>query len=489
MIAARGRSPLLALVLALGLGAAFAGCGAKGVLVPNLAPETVVFVSGPVDTVNHVARLRWFGSDPDGQVMRYEIRWVYPAGQGPAGYDSSTWTSTLNTDSTFTVSAPAGYSMPTFVVRAIDNQGLADPTPARETFQFSNQTPSVHLINLPLPTTLPVLTIAWSSTDADGDIAKASYLVWLDGNEAGATLVPAGNQFTLPPAMFSDGAGGYLTGQHTVHIRAVDDGGSVSPPDSARWNVVLPQGQVLLVDDDPDAISTQPDLMYLNAFNRQLGSSSAYTLMKLEANNPFRSAADLRYSFAFYHSVFWYQENSPARSTTLGLAEPAIRSLLAGGGNVYVASVNLMGTSGAFTNPAFLADIVGADSLRTNLADASTNFAIPNQSVIYANAGTPYDSLRAVVNASDVDALVLKSAADAAFLAPAGVLDTLQFVDWVVGVDRVPAGGGGRFVYLAFPLRFLGGAPIGAPSPAPDGNYGEKTVRRVLYRFGHGTAP
>jgi predicted small lipoprotein YifL len=150
-----GPGVLAILAVTLAAGALLAGCGVKGTLVPNLPPETVVFVSGPVDTLNHVVHLRWFGSDPDGSVSRFDFRWVYPAGQGPAGYDSSLWIPTTRTDSTFTLYAPTGYTMPTFVVRAVDNQGLPDPTPARETFQFKNQPPVVHLTNLPLPRTFP----------------------------------------------------------------------------------------------------------------------------------------------------------------------------------------------------------------------------------------------------------------------------------------------------------------------------------------------
>jgi hypothetical protein len=156
---------------------------------------------------------------------------------------------------------------------------------------------------------------------------------------------------------------------------------------------------------------------------------------------------------------------------------------------MYVSSVNFMGTNGALTSDAFLADIVGADSLRTNVANVTTNFSISNQAEIQPNPGTPYDSLRAAVNVSNVDALVMKNAAEAAFYAPPAVLDSSQHENWDIGVDRVPAGGAGRFVYLAFPLRFLGGFQPSAPSPAPDANYAERTLRKILYRFGHGSAP
>jgi hypothetical protein len=469
-----------------------AGCGVKGTMAPNVAPETVVFVEGPVDTVNHVVHLRWFGSDVDGQVVRYEYKFIYPAGQEPAQYDSSAWFSTVRKDSIFAVYTPSGYSMPTFVVRSIDDEGVADPTPARQTFQFKNDPPSVTLVGNPvLPsTTLPVATLNWTANDPDGDIRLAHYLVWLDANEANATVVPAVNTFTLPPSMFSDGAGGYVAGSHTVFIRAVDDGGAVSAPASFTWNVVAPHGDVLLLDDCPVALSGPIDPMYTNALDHQLGAGN-YTRFDLEAANPFRSAADLTYGFGLFKSVVWYQESSTVRSGTLAIAEPAIRSMLASGGNVYICSQTLVGTNAAIPSQPFLEEIVGADSVRTNLKTLTTNFTIFTGGVLRPAPGTPYDSLRAVGILGNVDALVLKSPADAAFLAPPIVLDSTQVEDWLPGTDRVPAGGTGRFVFLTFSLRFLGGTPSGAnPPPAPDANYGERTLRKILYyRFNLGTAP
>jgi hypothetical protein len=486
----RARLLVLALVLAVA-----AGCGVKGTMAPNAAPETVVFVEGPVDTVNHVVHLRWFGSDVDGQVVRYEYKFIYQAGQEPSGYDSSAWFSTVRKDSIFAVYTPNGYSMPTFVIRSIDDEGIADPTPARQTFQFKNDPPTVTLVGNPIlpSTTLPVATINWTSNDPDGDIRLAHYLVWLDANEANATVVPSVTTFTLPPAMFSDGAGGYLAGSHTVNIRAVDDGGAVSAPASFTWNVVAPQGDVLLLDDDPAAQSAAVDPMYVNALDHQLGAGN-YTKFDLEFANPFRSAQDLTYGFGLFKAVVWYQENNVARSGTLALAEPAIRAMLAGGGDVYICSQTLVGTNAAIPSQAFLEEIVGADSVRTNLKTLTTNFNISTGAVLRPVAA-PFDSLRAVGGSLAVDALVLKSSADAIYLAPPIVMDSTQVEDWLPGVDRVPAGGTGRLVFLTFPLRFLGGTPpnpdgsAGPPPPAPDANYGESTLRKILwYRFQLGNA-
>lgn len=488
---ARFRPAALVAVLGAAVLAA-AGCGTKGTLSPNRPPETVVFVSGDLDTVRHTVRLSWFGTDPDGEVVGYDYKWIYEAGQAPAGYDSSTWFRTLRNDSTFVVWTPSGSSMPTFVVRAVDDEGEPDPTPARQSFRFRNDPPTVRLSGpavLP-PNTFPVATIRWTSSDPDGDIRRAHYLVWLDGNAANPVVVPAVNEYTLLPPLFSDGAGGWVTGAHTVHIRCVDDGGAVSPPDSFTWNVVAPQGDVLLVDDVPSALGTAADNAYRNALTRQLGGGPpVYTIINLETGNPFRSAADITATFGFFTSVIWYQDNNTARSGMLPLAEPAIRAHLAAGRNVYLCSTIAVGSSGTLAGAGFLREVVGADSVRFNDRTQNTSFSIGNTALLHPAPGAAYDSLSAVAIATGVDALILRSAADAAFEARPIVLDSSQVEPWVVGVDRVPAGGTGRFVFLTFPLRFLGGTPPGAPSPAPDANYAERTIRRVLARFGHGPNP
>src|SRR5437867_4497718 len=109
-------------LLALGLAPlVLLGCAKKKVLaVPNLPPETQLFIQGPVDAVNHYVHLYWFGSDPDGAVVGYELRFKNP--EVPA---DSAWIFTTRTDSIFAVYTPAGFSAARFEVRAIDDS----PTP------------------------------------------------------------------------------------------------------------------------------------------------------------------------------------------------------------------------------------------------------------------------------------------------------------------------------------------------------------------------
>src|SRR5207247_9580676 len=64
-------------VLALG---SLSGCSRKMSPVQNLPPDTRLFVQWPVqvDTVSHRVHLYWFGTDPDGEVVAYAFRFVYP---------------------------------------------------------------------------------------------------------------------------------------------------------------------------------------------------------------------------------------------------------------------------------------------------------------------------------------------------------------------------------------------------------------------------
>ena len=126
--------------------------------------------------------------------------------------------------------APSGYTNPVFSVRAIDNAGARDPNPPRQTFEFSNQAPMVKLVLKPLPTdtTFASVTVTWTSTDIDGDVAKLIYLVWLDGNEA-TPEVTTDQAFTMPTARFLiDGA--LTSGPRKLFVRAIDDGGMPGRP-------------------------------------------------------------------------------------------------------------------------------------------------------------------------------------------------------------------------------------------------------------------
>lgn len=338
---------VLALVMAV-----LEGCGSltgklTGALNDNTPPNTVLFVNGAVDTVNHVVHLYWFGSDPDGSVEGFE--WQI---QNPVSPADTAWHFTTLTDSVFTIQTPSGYTDPIFSVRAIDNAGARDPSPPRQTFQFSNQAPTVRIVGKPLPTdtTFASVSVNWTATDVDGDLAKMVYLVWLDGNEANPEITTA-TALTMPSARFNDANGDLISGPRKLYVRAVDDGGRAGPPDSVLWTVRRPvtgtpaQARLLILDDVPriNAANLRFDTLYSNSVARVGLTTSEYTIVRLETANPFRTAEDFRQTFELFESVVWYRGNEISFSTLLRTAEPGIKQYLDGGGRFYLDGLYLFG--------------------------------------------------------------------------------------------------------------------------------------------------
>jgi len=451
--------PLAVVALALGLAA---GCAkVRGVLEPNRPPETTLWVNGPLDTVSHTQRFFWDGEDPDGSVDHFEFRWVYAPGAAPAGYDSTLWNATPYRDSLFTVYSPNGVDYPTLVVRAVDNLGAPDPTPARQSFVFSNAAPTVRFSSTPPDTTLPVATFAWIASDPDGDIGKAVYRVWLDGAEDRATTT-TGTSVTLTPVNFQNGLGVVEARQRKAYVVAIDDGGRASLPDSFTWSIRLPVGTTLLVDDMPSSVpgASVSDGFYRTELNNRLGAGS-YTIIDLQAKNPFRSEGDVRENFRLFHNVFWYSEQNPGLSAVLRIAGDPIRTYLSGGGNLFLTSSRLVGTNGALDD-AFAQDVLGIADFRFNQTNQTTNFTLASGQFAVGN-GAPFDSLLATGIYSGIESFVLASAADAAYVAPEGTLDTLHVGDWPIGVNRTYGAGNGRIVYLPFPLRGMNAPFSGHP--------------------------
>jgi len=160
------------------IGVLLGGCdaGFTGEPLPNQPPETYLSVrdSSLVDNLSDEERLvstvyvSWSGDDPDGYVAAYELRY-YDTATGPVGVG---WTRTTRNDSLVLLPIPPGQATAnvTFEVRAIDNEGLADPTPARTVFPIRNSPPEIRLVNFELPpdTTFPIFSFSWQADDPDG---------------------------------------------------------------------------------------------------------------------------------------------------------------------------------------------------------------------------------------------------------------------------------------------------------------------------------
>jgi hypothetical protein len=459
------RPALRLLTLALGVACVLAaGCSAKKTLVPDLPPQTSLFVQGPVDTVNHVVHLFWYGSDVDGSVVGFEFRLI--SSLAPADTD---WKFTAKLDSVFTIFTPGGYAAPRFEVRAIDNSGQRDPTPAVEDFQFSNHPPIVTFNSPRLgsrDTSFATATISWTASDPDGDPSKLTFRLWLDGNAANPRTV-IGNTFVVPTADFLQ-AGVINSGPRTLFIQATDDGGLAGPIDQMTWYVMAPvtgnDARLLIIDDAPGAGSLTIDTVYTNAAARNLPAGT-FRVLKLEVNQPFRSSADMEQSFRQFKSVLWYRGIQATLSTLLQTYPDAIANYVSNGGSLYLEGLNLVdgqNSAGSLPN-SFVSSYLGSDFLYlgpgANPADSTVSWSISS-----AVAGKPVilrssllaDSLRQQQLYVGLRGFAVRDTNNVILWARSGNMSQPQPFDLPIGVD-IPQPGGGRLMMVSTPLRGANG--------------------------------
>lgn len=142
----------------------------NGDLFGNKAPETSLTTDTIIrfgdDRLESEVTLNWWGDDPDGFVVGYEFTFEEVI------TDITVWQFTTTQDSTFILAPPAGDDSADFVIqiRAVDNMGLVDPTPARLVIPVKNSPPTVAFVpGLIAPKkSFPVLKYFWTGTDPDG---------------------------------------------------------------------------------------------------------------------------------------------------------------------------------------------------------------------------------------------------------------------------------------------------------------------------------
>jgi hypothetical protein len=491
---------ILAAVLVTALAAgAVSGCSKKMQPVQNLAPETYVYIQGRVDPVSHRVHLYWYGTDPDGSISAYAIRWVYPA---PAPQDVK-WDTLLVggggsvTDSMFTMfTGDTLLVTPRFEVMAIDNQGLADPSPAVQDFSLTNTAPLVQLTN-PLgsrDTTYASVTFSWNTIDPDGGGPGLHYRIWLDGNEARDSTEQ--QTFTMPSARFlQDGA--YRSGLRTCSIQAVDDGGRPGPVTSFTWFVRAPaavidapgnRARLLVIDDVP---SNAPNNFLFDGFYKSVADllpAGTYEVLRRQfIPNIFRSNLDVTQTFSQYQAVLWYRGGDFTIDPWLQSYEDGIGAYLDGGGNLYIDGLYLirgLRTPGSLS-PEFVTRHCGSDGLYRSfgnvgggVVDSSEGWGARVGSRFRSSVyGESFGALVTTQGPTDssggMRAFVVRDTNDVALWAPVGQLAPPNDEQAPAGVT-VRQGTTGRLILISMPIRY-------AP-PAQATNL----LRRMLNSFGIG---
>lgn len=329
-----GAGGLLVALLAMG----GMGCD-RGEAIDNVAPETHLAVKSiertGADRLNSKVSMSWYGTDVDGYVTGYEL-----------SLDGSTWKHSAKQDSVFLFSIPAGSDTAdiTLYVRAIDNQGQRDESPASLVFPLKNAPPvaEVDQTSQSLGAALGVLTYRWTATDPDGNetIAGAEIRMnngtWypIDPKQPMLTFVlepDAGGGMGATASLFYGNAvqpaltgldGLQENGGNIFQVRLTDIAGATSEVDSALEVTLLRPTSDLLVISGQTASVTSSYQGWLNAL------SLSYDLLDLNANSgearPYYWNPTFKHILSQYDRVLAVTNSDNALDPVTGATQPLL---------------------------------------------------------------------------------------------------------------------------------------------------------------------
>jgi hypothetical protein len=386
-------------------------------------PEGAVVCSQDDDLFTSTVFVAWSGTDPDGFVVGYDIRFYDDALRpGP----EELWSFTTSRDTIILLPIPAGQQTAkvVFEARAIDNEGLKDPTPARTVFPIINTPPSIRFIPVELPgaETWTIFSFGIDATDPDGAADLAAVEVALNGNEF--VSLPPGTRFVT---FVADGAqpgdqtadariylgrgfansglvaeGLRLDAQNSIQIRARDRSGATSPvrtyPDAdldQTWFVRQPRSNILLVNDYR-SVRAHEVMPFHRATLEGYTGGAAYDEWDLSlpaVGNRYAHALPpvatptLRELLKLWDYIYWVSDNiiEAVQGNNLALVSTLAEDFLASGGKFFVQVPFTRPFGGEFEldNPAY--DLLPAESIVTmEGSGVPPSLAIPSGAEITA---------------------------------------------------------------------------------------------------------
>ena len=355
------RTYFLYSILALAL--FFTACkeGILGNLLPNKAPDThtiieVINRSGGTRFPSSV-KIQWWGDDPDGYVQSYQYTFDYPVTA------SAHWHAITGNDSLFSLTTPAGIDTADFhfSIRAIDNEGLADPTPASVSYPVKNSNPSVQFMpGIYNPTrTFPVVRLYWQGSDPDGFDNIAGYqMVWNDTAQTALELGPSVssiilegqnwtgsttncnvyiNNNTSTPSSKTLG-GMKLNASNICYIRIKDISGAYSHwVASYTMYIKKPNSTKLLIDAYTNTSAATLNFYSTRMINQNYTDCDTLKLFEkvggvysqLSADNATQSKI-----LKYFKLIVWFGDNT---GNSLFLAQKSLNDFFTGGGKLFMA--------------------------------------------------------------------------------------------------------------------------------------------------------
>lgn len=429
------------------------GCDEKitGEFNPNLPPETEIFLSSE-DTLNYtqsVQTIYWDGSDPDGFVTGF----YYTFTENPAAAD---WTWTSERFGVFPLALSGTDTIYRFQVKAVDNHGAEDPSPARQLFPIINSPPTLRwATGSSLPdTTFTVANFSWVAADPDGDATIDHFEYSLDDTSNWIELPGTRRSLNLNESQ------GIVPGEHAFYLRVVDIAGAKSsilrmPEDPSRnWYAKAPQGRYLLIDDFEAETNTvgRPDAYYRGMLTEVLTPlGESFTYWNIEEQFP-SSTVQFTETLKLFDRVIWYTDLIEVSDEHFIAAQIAIPQFRANGGKL-ILTVQFNRNFGQQGDPLAFSPV---DSLGRSFNFILTNSAY-NPDPAFANAFPGLPPLPALsVSSIIVGSIALKPKANSIpmyrYDDPAGTDDPLFIL-----TGQNDNTGEYDFIFSGTPLHYLRG--------------------------------
>ncbi len=395
-------SPLALLSGALLLLVSLTSCDSdfEGDVLRNEAPNTSLSVRDE-SLVDNLAddnrllstlRLAWSGDDPDGFVSGFELR-VFPTSASPA--DGDLWVFTTRNDSLLLLPLPSGESVANVIVevRAVDNEGERDPTPARSVFPIQNSPPTIRFSQFELPpaTTFPIVSFAFVPADPDGAQNLKSVGVSLNDSTSFVEISPefdfvtlVGDQDQVASASVVDTRlflgrgveatslvvpGMLLDAENTFYIRTTDQADTTSTVERFTWFVKRNASDILYVNDYRLATNPSVQDYHLNVLGRFLPAGREVDTWDI--SEPFSTGSSgsvprssalppvaepmLRLTLSLYRYIYWVSTSTTGNIGTdnMPFVAPAMAEFFGNGGKMLVHSpVNVPTVDTDFTDNA-----------------------------------------------------------------------------------------------------------------------------------------
>lgn len=411
----------------------------------NEPPVTHIAVRSVADSLNATISkqtLHWWGDDPDGAVIGFIYSFNPNASNVQAWSGNASdpnWIFTKSTQETFTLKLSGTDTTYSFWVKAIDDEGAADPIGAKQNYPIINTRPRVEFpVGTDVPdTTFTVATFNWSASDLDGDDTIAKFQYALDDTNASAwqDLNASANSVTLS---------GLSAGAHVFYLRAVDIAGATSGvirmPRTASepWHVRAPQSKFLVIDDYNVADNTAS--FYHANLRAVVGAFEVWDIKSNNRGLEPPSAEAFTQTLLLFERVLWYADSEP----NLEKAQVSLPKFVDRGGKV----IMITAFQEFASNQGDPVDFAPVDSLGTRIARITRNQFV-NPASKYAGLGFPQLRVNAAL-IPNIFPLVPKISADTLYVLPASA-------NWpgtpVVGVSDAT----GAFFFFSVPLASLDG--------------------------------